>query len=264
MLSLALLLKIAVPPVLVALMSLAARRWGPTVGGLIMGLPWMTGPVLLFLALDKGPDFAVRAAVGTQMAVWSMCGFILAFGIVSARAPWWASLAAALVAFFASAWALGDVDVGLFGSALIAASLLIGTFLVLPKPRTDAAPDALPWWDIPARMVCTFLLVAAIMLSADRLGGRLSGTVSSYPVILTVIGSFTHHQWGRDALLRVLRGISLSLLSFVAFFLVVGGLIHQLGAIAAYAVATPAAIAVSIALVVWNRWRTSRMIHGRG
>ena len=43
------ILKIAVTPLLVAAVSLAARRWGPTVGGLVMGLPWFTGPVLLVL-----------------------------------------------------------------------------------------------------------------------------------------------------------------------------------------------------------------------
>jgi hypothetical protein len=71
-------------------------------------------------------------------------------------------------------------------------------------------------------MLVTFCLVAGIMISADRLGPQLSGIVASFPVILTVVGSFTHHQLGRDAILRVLRGISLSLIGFVLFFLVAG------------------------------------------
>ena len=48
-----------------------------------------------------------------------------------------------------------------------------------------------------------------------QLGPQLSGIVASYPVIVTVVGSFTHHQWGRDAVLRILRGMSLSLIGFV-------------------------------------------------
>ena len=63
------LLKIAVPPFLVAAMSLAARWWGPTIGGLLLGMPWMTGPVLFFLALDKGEDFAVGACAGIELGV---------------------------------------------------------------------------------------------------------------------------------------------------------------------------------------------------
>ena len=73
------LLKIAVPPVLVAAMSLAARRWGPTVGGLLMGLPWMTGPILFFLALDNGGEFAVAACAGIQLGVICIYAFILAY-----------------------------------------------------------------------------------------------------------------------------------------------------------------------------------------
>ena len=49
-------------------------------------------------------------------------------------------------------------------------------------------PAPLPWWDIPARMAVTLMLVAVILSSADRLGPQLSGVVSTYPVILIVIG----------------------------------------------------------------------------
>ena len=94
--------------------------------------------------------------------------------------------------------------------------------LLLPRPRTPPEGMALPWWDIPARMLVTLALVAVIMLTADALGPQLSGIVSTYPVILTVVGTFTHQQWGRDAVRRVLRGVAVSLTSFVAFFLVVG------------------------------------------
>ena len=64
-----LLLKIAVSPILVAVVSLAARWWGPTVGALLMGLPWLTGPVLYFLAVDKGTDFGVGASAGVVLFV---------------------------------------------------------------------------------------------------------------------------------------------------------------------------------------------------
>ena len=38
---------------LVAIISLVSRWSGPTIGGLLMGLPWMTGPLLIFLALVR-------------------------------------------------------------------------------------------------------------------------------------------------------------------------------------------------------------------
>jgi hypothetical protein len=248
-----LVFKIAVPPVLVALMSLAARRWGPTIGGLIMGLPWMTGPVLFFLAMDKGDAFAVRACTGIELAVWGMGAFLLGYGAMSKIAPWPISLATAIIGYWSIAALTKSLDVPLWLAAIGAIATLVTSYLLLPKPKTAAFPGRLPWWDIPARMIATFTLVAGIMLSADRLGPQLSGIVASYPVIITVIGSFTHHQWGRDAVLRLLRGMSLSLIGFVAFFVVVGYGLPSLGLAASFAVAALAGVACSAALIVFNR-----------
>ena len=53
-----LLLKLLLAPLLVGLATLAARRWGPKIGGIVVGLPLSTGPIFLFLAIDQGLGFA--------------------------------------------------------------------------------------------------------------------------------------------------------------------------------------------------------------
>jgi hypothetical protein len=249
-------LKIAVPPLLVALVSIAARRWGTTFGGLIMGLPWMTGPVLFFLAIDKGERFAADACTGIELGVVGIALYVLAYGAFARVGGWSLSLPLAATAFAATAWLINDLKLALSLAAAIGAASLVLVFFLLPKPRARAVPRALPWWDIPIRMLTTLVLVAGIMISADRLGPQLSGIASTYPVILTVVGSFTHHQLGADAVLRILRGIMLSLLSFVAFFLVVGTVIDQIGLIAAFASAACVAVALSAGLIAITR-RTS-------
>ena len=123
------LLKIAVPPILVALMSLAARRWGPTVGGLLMGLPWMTGPVLFFLGLDKGGEFAVAACAGIQLGVVCICAFMLAYSATSIVAPWPFCLAAATVAFAVVGWIVQGQPIPLVPAAAAALAVLVATYL---------------------------------------------------------------------------------------------------------------------------------------
>ncbi len=248
-----LLFKIAIPPVLVALMSLAARRWGPSIGGLLMGLPWMTGPVLIFLGLDKGAAFAIAACTGVQLGAVSIAAFVLGYAVASRIAPWPLALAAAVAAFAAAAWCLQGLDVALWQAALFAAAALLVTAMLIPQPRSTTAPVRPPWWDILVRMAVTFALVAGIMLSADRLGPQLSGIVASYPVILTVVGSFTHHQLGRDAILRVLRGISLSLVGFVLFFLVAGYGIPYLGFTTAFVLAALTSMSFSGVMIAINQ-----------
>jgi hypothetical protein len=247
------LFKVAVPPVLVALMSLIARRWGATVGGLIMGLPWMTGPVLLFLALDKGLEFAVKAAVGVELGAICIGAYILGYGLVARVAPWFIAVLAGASAFAAAAYVTQSVQLLLWQAALAGVGSLLAAYAILPKPRRALVAAPPPGWDIPARMAVTFALVAAILYSADRLGAQLSGIVSSYPVILTVVGSFTHYQNGYESVLRVLRGISLSLIGFCLFFAVVGFSLPAVGLGSAFALAAAASICFSAGLIVFSR-----------
>jgi hypothetical protein len=251
--SLILLVKIAVPPVLIALMSLAARRLGPTIGGLFVGLPWMTGPVFYFLATDKGPPFAGKACLGILLAVISIAAFVLVFGLLARRAPWPVCLLAGVAGFFAVAYPTQDLDLPLWAAALAGVASLLGAFVLLPKPRAPSVLGRLPWWDIPARMGTAFVLVAGIMLGAEQFGPQLSGILASYPVIMTVIGSFTLQQWGADAVLRLFASAALSMISFVIFFLIVGYAMAPLGLAAAFAVATAAAVAYSAALIAVRR-----------
>jgi hypothetical protein len=257
---LALLLKISVPPLLVALMSLAARRWGPTFGGLIMGLPWMTGPVIFFLGLDKGPEFLVTAARGTLLAVWGIGGFILGFGYAAKWLRWPGALAAAVTSYLAICFVTQGIGVSLELAAAVAVAVLLLTYHLLPKPSAIATFAPPPSWDIPARMIATFALVSVIMLTADLLGPQRSGLIASFPVILTVIGAFTQSQLGQNGLLRVLRGISLSLLAFTGFFATVAALTPAVGQTPAYAAAAVVALTISAGLIAWSRRPRARQV----
>jgi hypothetical protein len=251
--TLLLLLKLAVPPVLVAVISLAARAWGPTVGALLMGLPWLTGPVLFFLTLEKGADFGVGASAGILLGVVCLCAYLLVWGMSSAVGPWPVCLVAASVAFAAAGSAMQGFRFDLVTAAGLAAICLLLTYLLLPRAASTVMPAPLPWWDIPARMVATVALVAVISITADLLGPQLSGIVATFPVIVSVVGAFTHSQWGRDAARHMLRGLAVSLLAFVAFFLVVGLALPVVGLVGSYLVAVVAALLMSSVVLVASR-----------
>jgi hypothetical protein len=248
-------LKLATAPVLVGLVSLAARAWGPTVGGLIMGLPWMTGPVLFFLGLDKGEEFVAEACIGVLLGVVGIAGYVLTYLTVARWIGWPTSLAAAAAAYATAGLATSEIRPALWVAGSLAAASLVGAFLVMPTPPAPPGPRLLPWWDIPVRMLATAALVALITLFADVLGPQFSGIVATFPVILTVVGAFTHHRWGWAAVAQLARGVTLSLLSFVAFFVVVGASVVERGLLASYVIAAAAALAMSAAMIVVNGWR---------
>jgi hypothetical protein len=89
---LSLALKITLAPALVVAATLAARRWGDRVGGIVIAIPIVAGPVLLVLALDHGRAFVQHAATGALVGIVAVCGFCLAFdraatlGVLGARA----------------------------------------------------------------------------------------------------------------------------------------------------------------------------------
>ena len=111
----------------------------------LVGLPWMTGPVLVFLAMDKGLEFAVAACTGIELGVICVAAFMLAYGAVSTFSRWPASVAAGAVAFGASALAMKDVALSLPEAAAAAAASLVLAYLVLPRPRAATVAAALPW-----------------------------------------------------------------------------------------------------------------------
>jgi hypothetical protein len=244
------LFKIALPPVLVAFMSLLARRFGPTIGGLLMGLPWMTGPVLFFLAWGRDADYAVRACTGVEIGTVAIAAFVLSYAATSRIGPWFVALPVAALSFAATAFATRGLEIELLQATLIAIATLIVSHFLIASPKAPTPAVRLPRWDIPARMLATFALVAGIMLSADYLGPQLSGVVASFPVILTVVGSFMHHQLGRDAVLRMHKGITLSLIGFALFFFVIGSLTPVFGLVTGFGVGALASLAFSGTLII--------------
>jgi hypothetical protein len=253
--SILLLLKLTVTPLLVAGMSLVARRFGPTVGGLLMGLPWMTGPVLFFLAIERGDVYLAETARGALLAIPPMAVFGMVYAAAANRFSWPFALAGAAGAFALSGWLISGLGVPASGVAVAGITSLLSARWFIAALLSPPGPLSMPWWDIPARMLATATLVGFITLSSDILGPTLSGIVSSYPVILTVVGVFTHARWGAAAVTALIRGLMLSLIGFVVFFWIVATFAPEWGRIPAYVAAVAAATSFNASLLAFNRWR---------
>jgi hypothetical protein len=245
-----LLPKLTLAPLLVAAATLVAQKWGPRVGGLLMGLPLTTGPIFLLLAIDQGPHFAAKAAVGILFGLVGLAAFAVAYAAASGRTEWVASLASATAAFFAfsaGARQLGS-DVVVAGLAAWLAQLIAISLIQRPEPGiARAAP---PWWDLWVRMLAVAALTLAITIAAARLGPMPTGVVGTYPVAITVVITFTHSQFGRNAVLAMLRGSVLSWISFASCFLAIGLSLEAVGTAVAIDLGALAAVATSL-LVLW-------------
>ena len=234
--------------------SLLARRFGPSLGGWLVGFPFTSAPVSVFLTLEQGPAFAADAAVGSFESAFADVAFVLVYARLVTRG-WPTALAISSLVFFASAGVLvllsPPPSIAL-GVALIA---LFVTPRVMPmRVRLTSAATPVPRWDLPARAVVTTALVLAITALATLLGPVPSGIVAGFPLYASVLAVFAQRAAGPYAGAEVMHGLLRGLFGYVSFFAVITYLLVPLGPLTAYALAAIAVIAVqSVSLAVLRR-----------
>jgi hypothetical protein len=241
-------LKLLLAPLLVVASSLAGRRWGAQVAGVLVVLPVVAGPILLILYLEHGSHFAAHAARAATLGIVPLALFALVFGYMSRRHGWLMTLAVSWIVVLLADLALAQADVPA-GLALGLALLALHGAGALLRRLGQPAPGALPapWWDLPARAVA--LLVLLVTGLAARLGPALTGVLTPFPIALSVVCAFTTAQAGHAGVLALLRGIVPGLDGFALFCFLIAVAIDNLGGVAAFGLATAAAVVFAIFLV---------------
>ncbi len=237
-------LKLGLAPALILIATLAGRRWGPAVGGWLAGLPLTSGPVSLILALEQGPEFAARAALGTLFGLVSLASFCLAYGAATRRAGWPGCLAAALGAFAASTLVFRGAALPLGLAFAVVCAVLAGVGALLAGGSPSRPPRRLLPADLAFRMAVAALLVLVLTSVAATLGPALAGSLSPIPVFGAILAVFAHRDQGGAAAAQLLRGMVLGSFGFATFLLVVGSLLDRVAIGPTYALATAGALGV--------------------
>lgn len=224
-----LLLKVAIAPAFVGVVSLIAVRYGHATAGWLVALPINTGTIIFVLALTEGPGFAATAAAGALLAIVSLSVFTVGYARSALRYRWPVCLGIAAAGFAASTLILSQapelVPVDLVGSVLA----IVVVLAILPKQDASVPATPTPRWEIPLRMLTAAVLVLAITTAAENLGPRLSGLLSPIPVFTVTLVIFTHSREGPAPVFVFLRGLQYGLFSFAAFCAVVAVLLVPFG-----------------------------------
>lgn len=240
-----LVLKLVLTPVLVGGASLAARRWGPAIGGWLVSLPLTSGPVTFFLALDHGTSFAATAIVGSLVGLAAIAGFTLAFAAGLVRVGPRTGIVLATAAFVAVGLLVQpvlDAPVGIL--FVVVLTTLAVALRLLPASGTRRAAGPHPAWDLPARVVIGTCLVVGLTTIAPLLGPHTSGIVATFPVYVSILTLFTHRGEGVPGALDVLRGLLVGLFGTAAFMLVLALALVPLGIGPAFAIALALTLAI--------------------
>jgi hypothetical protein len=244
-----LLIKLTVTPTMMLAVSLAARKWGGFVGGIISGLPLTSAPIMFFLAVEQGAPFAQGAASAALSGLAAVLLTYLFYLYVSKAASVPIACLTSLAVF--AACSLLTFLIPLSGWAIPADLILI--WAIIRRTQGTAAKPApsakTPSWGIPLRMGASTALLLLVTALAHLIGPHWSGLLSPIPVVAWPLTVFLHKQNGRTEMAAAVRGNAISALGIILFYVVVGGFMVRLGVLATFSLALLASVAAPLALV---------------
>lgn len=238
-------LKLLITPLLMLSISLAAKRWGTHIGGLLSGLPVTSASVMLFLSLEQGAGFASMAVPGALAGVAAIQATYLFYFIVTRRVSASMGCIAALAFYVAAAllmnW-LGSLTASIAITLCLVASIVGITSKGVEESKGHCVP--VPKWIIPMRMLTATLLLLVITVGAQWLGPVVSGFLAPIPVIAWPLAVFAHVHGGRYELGAIVRGNAIGAVGVIGFYLTLKLMVFQWGIY--MTVATGVALAVVI------------------
>lgn len=223
-------LKLTLVPLFLLLVSIAGRRWGPSIAGWLAGLPVVAGPILFLVAVERGPAFGAHAALLSLSAIAASEAFSFAYAWTCRRHRWPLALArlpatppaATAVAFAATC----------FGQSC------------LPRGATLAPRAPLSHADLAGRLAAGAALALAVTSLAGALGPAWSGLLAVFPLLGSVLAVSSHRAHGPDFVVPLLRGMVFGRFSFATFCLCVALTLPRQPALQAFAEAAALSVAV--------------------
>jgi len=237
-------LKLLIVPALLAVISYAGRRWGPGVAGWLAGFPSLTGPVLFFLALERGPEFTTQAAVLSLSAVFSAVCFGVAYAWACTRLPWYGALACAYATWTAAVQLLAHLPLTAAWSLGLALATLFAAPRLFPRSQGHWGSGALPAWEIVLRMAAGAAMVLAVTGMAKALGPAWTGLFAAFPVMSTVLAVFSQRANGPGFVVAMLRAMVGGFYAYIVYCLSVAMLLEHWGIAATFVLAVVAAVVV--------------------
>ncbi|HEY6966141.1 MAG TPA: hypothetical protein VI229_01625 [Burkholderiales bacterium] len=237
-------LKLLLVPALLAAISLAGRRWGPGVAGWLAGFPSLTGPILFFLAIERGAAFTVPASIFALSAVSAALVFGIAYAWACLRLRWPAAWLCALLAWLAAVAILVSVPPTLAGSLALALGLLLLAPRLFPKPRGQWGASAVPPHELVLRMAAGAGMVLAVTAVAETVGAAWTGVLAVFPVFSSVLAVFSQRANGPGFVVAMLRAMTGGFYAFIAYCVAVALLLPTEGVAATFTVAVAIAVVV--------------------
>lgn len=214
-----LILKAVIVPLFIAIVTLAGRKWGHKVAGILAGFPIVAGPIVIFLALDQGRVFGQKVALAAINGVFALVIFTTTFCWACARFRLVPAIFIASSTWLVGALIMQETSPTLIPAVLISSATLLISIFLLPRAK-DLLPRKTYFNDLYLRMMIGTILTLAITTLASHLGPVWSGTLAVFPAIFLVLTGFVFLADGPGHVIEMCRGMLAGLGAFLIFFVV--------------------------------------------
>lgn len=215
-------LKVTIAPLIVLSVSYLQRKYGDRFGGWLLGLPITTAPFILIISLQEGHAFAAHTIRGVLLGQIALITFSWSYAFIAPRARWYVALAAGTAICLATGYLVTVVKIPFWFSTLV----LIATWLVARKwwPRSSLPEVRIktPRWELPVRILVSLTLLISLSALAPHVGAKIAGALSTYPVLISVLGAFNHRRFGAGVTVATLKGLMQTLPITMAIIFTLG------------------------------------------
>lgn len=212
-----LLLKVTLGPLMVALSHYLGKLKGHGIGGRLIGLPITTGPFILIISIQEGTQFGKHAAHGVLLGQIALAIYCWVYTFISPRMNWYQAIATATATVLTVGYATTHIPFTTTEALVTLVAIWLLAMRFWPNAPTDAVFVRSPKWELPVRIAVTLTIFIGLAALAPHLGPNISGALSTYPVIASVISAFNHRRYGPASTMATLRGLMESFPITIAF-----------------------------------------------
>ncbi len=207
------------PPV-IAGVTFISKKWGNNLGGIVASLPWVAGPIILFIALEQGSNFAASTIPGVMVGIIGWLVFCITYIIIGQKFNALISVLIGYLTYIITGILLQRVSSGFNVNTwfIITLILIIISLYYFPKvPEGTYKPGKKLRFEIPLRMTMITAFVLAITYFADILGPTWSGILTPFPIMTAVLAIFVHYTQGIHQVRKVFIGLYTGIFGFTTF-----------------------------------------------
>lgn len=242
----------------VYLSSLAARRGGHGLAGVVTGMPMIIGPILGLVLMDHGPTVTQSVTWATITCFPATLLHALAFSHAARRFTWPVCLLLATAVFLVAAAALTWLALPQGWAAALAVVAPSLSLVFMPREQgmsgtqgalsSDTLPPVavqIPASEVFWRMGAAVAMAGAIIAGADHFPPFVSGLLLAIPIAGAVLPCFTLPRYGHVATAKLLKGFARGLNGFCTFCLALAVLLSWVNPAVAFVLALCLAAAVA-------------------